>query len=90
MQYFYAEIPKEYMQKLGREKEGIRLPNGNYLANYAFIHQLHCLVSRFGIPNTNGQILTGVPETSLSVIFPRLLLARHDQGGNRATARAQL
>lgn len=44
MQYFYAEIPKEYMQKLGREKEGIRLPNGNYLANYAFIHQLHCLV----------------------------------------------
>ncbi|KAJ4291991.1 hypothetical protein N0V90_009890 [Kalmusia sp. IMI 367209] len=43
MQYFYAEIPKEYMEKLGRTKEGIRLPNGNYLANYAFIHQLHCL-----------------------------------------------
>jgi hypothetical protein len=44
MQYFYAEIPKEYMEKLGRTQEGIRLPNGNYLANYAFIHQLHCLV----------------------------------------------
>ncbi|KAF2442886.1 hypothetical protein P171DRAFT_363646 [Karstenula rhodostoma CBS 690.94] len=43
MQYFYAEIPKEYMEKLERTKEGIRLPNGNYLANYAFIHQLHCL-----------------------------------------------
>lgn len=52
MQYFYAEIPKEYMQKLGREKEGIRLPNGNYLANYAFIHQLHCLVCK-----TVGQYL---------------------------------
>lgn len=44
MQYFYAEVPKEYMHKLGREKEGIRMANGNYLANYAFIHQLHCLV----------------------------------------------
>ncbi|EMR71682.1 putative tat pathway signal sequence protein [Eutypa lata UCREL1] len=43
MQYFYAEIPVEYMEKLGRTKDGIQLPNGNYLANYAFIHQLHCL-----------------------------------------------
>ncbi|KAI0466748.1 hypothetical protein F4859DRAFT_290099 [Xylaria cf. heliscus] len=43
MQYFYAEVPKEYIQSLDREKDSIRLPNGNYLANYAFIHQLHCL-----------------------------------------------
>ncbi|KAK5628937.1 hypothetical protein RRF57_004652 [Xylaria bambusicola] len=43
MQYFYAEVPKEYIQSLGRERDSIRLPNGNYLANYAFIHQLHCL-----------------------------------------------
>ncbi|KAI1742668.1 hypothetical protein F4680DRAFT_445705 [Xylaria scruposa] len=43
MQYFYAEIPKEYIQSLDRERDSIRLPNGNYLANYAFIHQLHCL-----------------------------------------------
>ncbi|KAI1439136.1 hypothetical protein GGR50DRAFT_690496 [Xylaria sp. CBS 124048] len=43
MQYFYAEVPKEYIQSLGRERNSIRLPNGNYLANYAFIHQLHCL-----------------------------------------------
>lgn len=47
MQYFYAEIPVEYMEKLGRTKDGIQLPNGNYLANYAFIHQLHCLVCTF-------------------------------------------
>lgn len=45
MQYFYAEVPKEYIQSLDRERDSIRLPNGNYLANYAFIHQLHCLVS---------------------------------------------
>ena len=44
MQYFYSEVSHEYMEKLGRTKQGIRLPNGNYLANYAFIHQLHCLV----------------------------------------------
>ncbi|KAI0183675.1 hypothetical protein EV127DRAFT_352134 [Xylaria flabelliformis] len=43
MQYFYAEVPKEYIQSLDRERDSIRLPNGNYLANYAFIHQLHCL-----------------------------------------------
>ncbi|KAI0016303.1 hypothetical protein F4780DRAFT_697121 [Xylariomycetidae sp. FL0641] len=43
MQYFYAQVPKEYMEELGRTKEGIQLPNGNYLANFAFIHQLHCL-----------------------------------------------
>ncbi|KAI1488469.1 hypothetical protein F5X96DRAFT_645331 [Biscogniauxia mediterranea] len=43
MQYFYAEIPVEMMEKLGRTKQGIQLPNGNYLANFAFIHQLHCL-----------------------------------------------
>lgn len=45
MQYFYAEVPKEFIQSLDRERDSIRLPNGNYLANYAFIHQLHCLVS---------------------------------------------
>ncbi|KAI1133278.1 hypothetical protein F5Y10DRAFT_228674 [Nemania abortiva] len=43
MQYFYAEVPKEYIQSLDRERDSIQLPNGNYLANYAFIHQLHCL-----------------------------------------------
>ncbi|KAI1270552.1 hypothetical protein F5Y18DRAFT_422047 [Xylariaceae sp. FL1019] len=43
MQYFYAEVPKEYIQSLDRERDSIRLPNGNYLANYAFIHELHCL-----------------------------------------------
>ncbi|KAK8014235.1 hypothetical protein PG990_007531 [Apiospora arundinis] len=43
MQYFYSEVSHEYMEKLGRTKQGIQLPNGNYLANYAFIHQLHCL-----------------------------------------------
>ncbi len=47
MQYFYAEVPKEYIQSLDRERDSIRLPNGNYLANYAFIHQLHCLVGDF-------------------------------------------
>lgn len=45
MQYFYAEVPKEYIQSLDRERDSIILPNGNYLANYAFIYQLHCLVS---------------------------------------------
>ncbi|CAJ2507565.1 Uu.00g087510.m01.CDS01 [Anthostomella pinea] len=43
MQYFYAEVPKEYIQSLDRERDSIRLPNGNYLANYSFIHQLYCL-----------------------------------------------
>ncbi|KAK4208231.1 hypothetical protein QBC37DRAFT_379274 [Rhypophila decipiens] len=43
MQYFYAQVPAEYMRKLGREKTGIRLENGNYLANYAWVHQLHCI-----------------------------------------------
>ncbi|KAM7192105.1 hypothetical protein V8F33_008530 [Rhypophila sp. PSN 637] len=43
MQYFYAQVPAEYMKKLGREKTGIRLENGNYLANYAWVHQLHCI-----------------------------------------------
>ncbi|RWA08555.1 hypothetical protein EKO27_g6555 [Xylaria grammica] len=43
MQYFYAEVPKEFIQSLDRERDSIPLPNGNYLANYAFIHQLHCL-----------------------------------------------
>ena len=45
MQYFYAQVPASYMKKLGREKTGIRLKNGNYLANYAWVHQLHCIVS---------------------------------------------
>ncbi|KAL2145800.1 hypothetical protein VTI28DRAFT_6299 [Corynascus sepedonium] len=43
MQYFYAQVPASYMKKLGREKTGIRLKNGNYLANYAWVHQLHCI-----------------------------------------------
>ncbi|KAI0148692.1 hypothetical protein GGR57DRAFT_474021 [Xylariaceae sp. FL1272] len=43
MQYFYAEVPKGYIQSLDRERDSIQLPNGNYLANYAFIHELHCL-----------------------------------------------
>lgn len=77
MQYFYAEVPKEYIQSLDRERDSIRLPNGNYLANYAFIHQLHCLVCLAGaFPKF---ILTGVPETTSSIILPRLLLARHDE-----------
>ena len=46
MQYFYAQVPPSYMKKLGREKEGIRLENGNYLGNFAWVHQLHCIVSR--------------------------------------------
>jgi hypothetical protein len=44
MQYFYAQVPASYMKKLGREKTGIRLKNGNYLANFAWVHQLHCIV----------------------------------------------
>lgn len=40
MQYFYAQIPASYMKKLGREKTGIRLDNGNYLANFAWVHQV--------------------------------------------------
>lgn len=44
MQYFYAQVPASYMKKLGREKTGIRLDNGNYLANFAWVHQLHCIV----------------------------------------------
>lgn len=52
MQYFYAQVPASYMKKLGREKTGIRLKNGNYLANYAWVHQLHCIVSdRFVFPS---------------------------------------
>jgi hypothetical protein len=47
MQYFYAQVPASYMNKLGREKEGIRLENGNYLANFAWVHQLHCIVRLF-------------------------------------------
>ncbi|SPQ23069.1 2718d2ac-2974-4226-8370-f84f2e3dcb32 [Thermothielavioides terrestris] len=43
MQYFYAQVPASYMKKLGREKTGIRLKNGNYLANFAWVHQLHCI-----------------------------------------------
>ncbi|KAB5578043.1 hypothetical protein GE09DRAFT_952091 [Coniochaeta sp. 2T2.1] len=43
MQYFYAQVPASYMKKLGREKTGIRLENGNYLANFAWVHQLHCI-----------------------------------------------
>ncbi|PVH95183.1 hypothetical protein DM02DRAFT_691290 [Periconia macrospinosa] len=43
MQYFFTEVPYEYMAKLGRLDEGLQLPNGNYVANYAFMHQLHCL-----------------------------------------------
>jgi hypothetical protein len=40
MQYFYAQIPASYMKKLGREKTGIKLENGNYLANFAWVHQV--------------------------------------------------
>jgi len=43
MQYFYAQVPASYMKKLGREKTGIRLDNGNYLGNFAWVHQLHCI-----------------------------------------------
>jgi len=43
MQYFYAQVPASYMKKLGREKEGIQLENGNYLGNFAWVHQLHCI-----------------------------------------------
>jgi hypothetical protein len=44
MKYFFSEVPYEYMANLGRLDEGLQLPNGNYAANYAFMHQLHCLV----------------------------------------------
>jgi hypothetical protein len=40
MQYFYARVPASYMKKLGREKTGIRLEDGDYLANFAWVHQV--------------------------------------------------
>jgi hypothetical protein len=88
MQYFYAEIPKEYMEKLGRTQEGIRLPNGNYLANYAFIHQLHCLVWIYTPFFVTRYPINATLETSIPVVLPGILLAWHDRGRNGATARA--
>lgn len=37
---FYAEVPYEYMEKLGRLDEGIQLENGNFVATYSVIHIL--------------------------------------------------
>lgn len=61
MQYFYAQVPASYMKKLGREKTGIRLKNGNYLANFAWVHQLHCIV---GPPFLLGPSLSPAKQTS--------------------------
>lgn len=89
MQYFYAEVPKEYIQSLDRERDSIRLPNGNYLANYAFIHQLHCLVSILYLSQI-FDVLTRAKETSSPIVLPGALLARHDRRGERIATRAQL
>lgn len=52
MQYFYAEVPASYMKKLGREKTGIRLENGNYLGNFAWVHKVTILpLSQLPKPN---------------------------------------
>lgn len=42
---YYTEVPYEFMARLGRLDEGIVLENGNYIATYSVMHQLHCLVS---------------------------------------------
>ncbi|KAG6005654.1 hypothetical protein E4U21_007770 [Claviceps maximensis] len=42
-QFFFTEFPYEEMKKLGREKEAIQLPNGNFIVVYAVNHLLHCL-----------------------------------------------
>ena len=52
MQYFYAQVPASYMKKLGREKTGIRLENGNYLANFAWVHQVSSVPRQLRV-NTN-------------------------------------
>ncbi|KAF1934898.1 hypothetical protein EJ02DRAFT_439586 [Clathrospora elynae] len=43
MEYFFTSVPYEYMAKLERLDQGVQLPNGDYVANYAFMHQLHCV-----------------------------------------------
>ncbi|KAG6129635.1 hypothetical protein E4U38_004993 [Claviceps purpurea] len=42
-QFFFTEYPYENMKKLGREKEAIQLPNGNFMVLYTVNHLLHCL-----------------------------------------------
>lgn len=34
------------MEGLGRLDEGIQLDNGNYIATYGVMHQIHCLVRK--------------------------------------------
>jgi hypothetical protein len=70
MQYFYAQVPASYMKKLGREKTGIRLDNGNYLANFAWVHQVST-VSLSLTPHKIGPRLTSRLRsfTALYVVF---------------------
>ncbi|KAG5982194.1 hypothetical protein E4U55_002212 [Claviceps digitariae] len=42
-QFFFTEFPYEDMKRLGREKEAIQLPNGNFMVLYTVNHLLHCL-----------------------------------------------
>ncbi|KAG6015465.1 hypothetical protein E4U54_003446 [Claviceps lovelessii] len=42
-QFFFTEFPYDDMKKLGREKEAIQLPNGNFMVLYTVNHLLHCL-----------------------------------------------
>ncbi|KAJ0120582.1 uncharacterized protein J7T55_015311 [Diaporthe amygdali] len=43
LQHYYSEVPHQFMEALGRLDEGIRLDNGNYIATYGVMHQIHCL-----------------------------------------------
>lgn len=39
-------VSPDVMRLLGREDQGVRLPDGNYFATFTAFHHLHCLVSR--------------------------------------------
>lgn len=40
-------LPAKVMKQLGREDEGIKLPDGTYYGSLMVFHHLHCLVRLF-------------------------------------------
>lgn len=71
------------MKAMGREKEGIKLPDGTFYGSLMVFHHLHCLVSYLNVPRWGPINPDNVKKNIYHALYPEYY------GLNNMTAKAQ-